>query len=213
MWCFTCSLAAKLSCLDAHNTIDVPSNKIEDTKRLQESLATCKQKLNNNIQRLQVAQKRLETLQRCVDSINKGINEQLEDNDLKIAHLMSSLDNVERRAINLSALKNKIDEAMKKSDEHFDSETQIFKDEEKTNNIRVRVYLEDADNRKIPTTPQLEHGFSAADCGQDRELLLLSHLVFSILKKGNVPLKHGEPVGDSKQPVRSAPNNSICAQQ
>ena len=102
---------------------------------------------------------------------------------------------------------------MKKLDEHFDSETQIFKDEEKTNNIRVRVYLEDADNRKILTTPQLEHGFSAADCGQDRELLLLSHLVFSILKKGNVPLKHGEPVGDSKQPVRSAPNNSICAQQ
>ena len=72
-------------------------------------------KLSNNIQRLQVAQKHLETLQRCVDSFNEGINVQLEDNDFQIAHLMSLLDNVERRTTNLNALKIKIDEAMKKS--------------------------------------------------------------------------------------------------
>jgi hypothetical protein len=76
------------------------------------SVATCKQKLSSNIQRL--AQTHL-MQQVCVDSINKGINVQLEGNDFKIAHLISPFDNVERRTTNLNALKIKIGEAMIKS--------------------------------------------------------------------------------------------------
>lgn len=74
---------------------------------------------------------------------------------------------------------------------------------ERCKKMRITVNLFDEENRRLPTCPFFEDGFrlmntngadSLANVGQPvrQDLLLLSHVVFSLLRKQNVDLRHAQ---------------------
>ena len=131
----------------------------------------------------------------------------MEDNELKLAQLMSAMEALEKRVTKsdtFDSFKIKTEKAVQESKEEVSQIAEILKTAELESKIRLQIRLESAENKEIPTFHTLEKGYTR-NLGLNRhenhveqksvtsqrptrspELYLLPHLVFSVLKHKNI---------------------------
>ena len=135
----------------------------------------------------------------CLKAVEEGIKEQLDENNQRLQQLRVNLKSLDRKSNNtetFNSLRNKIEKTMQDTEEELRQLTQLLEDNETENRIRVQILLKTAEDQKIPACTQFEEGFykstdpdSNMRTPYNLETFLLSHLIFSVLRRQNFQLK------------------------
>jgi hypothetical protein len=104
--------------------------------------------------------------------------------------------------ITISVLKDTVMDISSQLEECLEDRTKMSDDFELQKRIRILLNFQDTQNQPISTFSLFEDGFysnwTATEdlSADDRELMMMSHLIFSILKRYNIPLKTRPPTGN-----------------
>ena len=199
-------------------------NEAEDLQRLIKGLPL---KKSLAVQKRKHVQAHLNLLMQSIKQIEAELKEQMVKNDLQLARLVS-LDvdgdfglSVENKELTISIAKETISRMTLQCEESLNDISKITENLDLQKRIRILLSFRSTENQTIPTCSLFEDGFycnwptSENLSSTDRNLLLVSHLIFSILKRWNIPLQVKSPSTslysvaamtstEDRQPVASA---------
>ena len=148
------------------------------------------------------------------------VQSQNEENDLRLAELMSALDSADKKS-GPSETFQSIKSRIVASNTEKGKELLMLNDDlhvlEKEKNLRMRIQLEKPDKQKVATLPLFENGFCKSGDGVDavdrQDVILLSSVVFSVLRRKSVALEPQTPAGTPEQrnvsPVPVSTNHRV----
>lgn len=157
------------------------------------------------IQKRKQVQAHLNFLMQSLKQVEDALKDQIVKNDLHLAGLMSLDDkgNIgfpsENKEPTVSMVKETVNKVALQCEESLTEVTKIVEQYELHKRVRILLELRNPENQVIPTFSLFEDGFysnwSTTEnlSTTDRNLMLLSHLIFSILKRWNIGLKVKSP--------------------
>lgn len=149
-------------------------------------------------------QTHLKALMESVKQVEDRLKEQIMKNDLHLAALMSLDEKLvlsQDKDITVAAVRERMNKVAFQCDESLAEVAKIADYYETQKRIRILLNLRNSDDQVIPTFSLFEDGFysnwSTAEnlSNTDRNLMLVSHLVFTILKRWKIALNVKLPPG------------------
>ena len=203
-WCLTCESVANLSCYFSnpnHYLLTIRGSTLKEAEDLQKLIKEIPLKKALAIQKRKQVQAHLNSLMQSLKQVEDGLKEQMVKNDLHLAGLMSLDENghcglpQDNKDLTVATAREMAAKIALQCEESLSDVTRIADYFDSHKRIRILLNLRNVENQAIPTFSLFEDGFysnwSTTEnlSTTDRNLMLLSHLVFSILKRWNIVLK------------------------
>lgn len=184
----TCAQIAEDPCHEYHLVLNIPSKKPADGQSLQKRIRTFKIRSKLAIGEYEKIQIKLGKLHTCIKAVEQNVKGQIEDNDLRMAKLMSAVYDIDKKTNGtetIEAFEKKMDQMTKDADEQIKMIARLAEIMKQEKFLRLRINLETRRKQRIPTIPLLEQGYWTDLLRPERnhEMFLLHHLVFFILKQ------------------------------
>ncbi|KAK4028342.1 hypothetical protein OUZ56_017622 [Daphnia magna] len=207
-WCLSCESVAKLSCYFSnpkHSLVSIRGSTMKEAEDLQKLIKDIPLKKSLAIKKHKQVQAHLNSLMESLKQVEVGLKDQLMKNDLHLAGIMSLDEKLafaqENKDMTVAAVRETVNKIAFQCDESLAEVANIAEYYESQKRIRILLNLRNSDNQVIPTFSLFEDGFysnwSTAEnlSTTDRNLMLVSHLVFTILKRWKIALKVKLPLG------------------
>ncbi|XP_045032979.1 E3 ubiquitin-protein ligase TRIM32 [Daphnia magna] len=207
-WCLSCESVAKLSCYFSnpkHSLVSIRGSTMKEAEDLQKLIKDIPLKKSLAIKKHKQVQAHLNSLMESLKQVEVGLKDQLMKNDLHLAGIMSLDEKLafaqENKDMTVAAVRETVNKIAFQCDESLAEVANIAEYYESQKRIRILLNLRNSDNQVIPTFSLFEDGFysnwSTAEnlSTTDRNLMLVSHLVFTILKRWKIALKVKLPPG------------------
>ncbi|XP_045033879.1 E3 ubiquitin-protein ligase TRIM32-like [Daphnia magna] len=204
-WCLSCESVAKLSCYFSnpkHSLVSIRGSTMKEDEDLQKLIKDIPLKKSLAIKKHKQVQAHLNSLMELLKQVEVGLKDQLMKNDLHLAGIMSLDEKLafaqENKDMTVAAVRETVNF---QCDESLAEVANIAEYYELQKRIRIILNLRNSENQVIPTFSLFEDGFysnwSTAEnlSTTDRNLMLVSHLVFTILKRWKIALKVKLPPG------------------
>ncbi|XP_057367824.1 E3 ubiquitin-protein ligase TRIM32-like [Daphnia carinata] len=201
-WCLSCESVAKLACYFSnpkHTLVTIRGSTLKEAEDLQKLVKDIPLKKSLAIKKHKQVQAHLNSLMESLKQVEDGLKDQLMKNDLHLAGIMSLDDNLafaqDKKDMTVAAVRETVNKIAFQCDESLAEVANIAEYYESQKRIRILLNLRNSDNQVIPTFSLFEDGFysnwSTAEnlSTTDRNLMLVSHLVFTILKRWKIALK------------------------
>lgn len=222
-WCLTCESVANLPCYFStpkHYLLTIRGSTLKEAEDLQKLVKDIPVKKALAIQKRKQVQAHLNSLMQSLKQVEDGLKDQMVKNDLHLAGLMS-LDDMgycglpqENNELTVVTAMETATKIALQCEESLTDVNRIIDNFDAHKRIRILLNLKNAENQAIPTFSLFQDGFysnwstSENLSSTDRNLMVLSHLVFSILKRWNIVLKPNSSPGSLFATVPMAPNES-----
>ncbi|KAK4007914.1 hypothetical protein OUZ56_013075 [Daphnia magna] len=206
-WCLSCESVAKLSCYFSnpkHTLVSIRGSTMKEAEDLQKLIKDIPLKKSLAIKKHKQVQAHLNSLMESLKQVEVGLKDQIMKNDLHLAGIMSLDEKLafaqENKDMTVAAVRETVNKIAFQCDESLAEVANIAEYYESQKRIRILLKLR-TDNQVIPTFSLFEDGFysnwSTAEnlSTTDRNLMLVSHLVFTILKRWKIALKVKLPPG------------------
>lgn len=223
-WCLTCEAVANSTCCainsssNNHAVIALGTSTIEEAENLQKLIKEIRLKQINAIEKTRSIQAHLLSLKDSLKLVELQLQDQIANNELHMSRIVSLdakglINQGGGEEMTISVLKDSVMDIASQFEECLKDRTKMSDGLELQKKIRILLHLRDAQNQPISTFSLFEDGFysnwttteelSADDC----ELMMMSHLIFSILKRYNISLKSRPPTGSyfTSLPVECRP--------
>lgn len=175
---------------------------MKEAEDLQKLIKDIPLKKSLAIKKHKQVQAHLNSLMESLKQVEVGLKDQLMKNDLHLAGIMSLDEKLafaqENKDMTVAAVRETVNF---QCDESLAEVANIAEYYESQKRIRILLNLRNSENQVIPTFSLFEDGFysnwSTAEnlSTTDRNLMLVSHLVFTILKRWKIALKVKLPPG------------------
>lgn len=150
-------------------------------------------------------QAHLTSLMESLKQVEDGLKDQIVKNDFHLAALMSLDEKVvlpkESKDVSIAIIREIVSKIAFQCEESLTDVNTIAEHFESQKRIKILLNLRNADNHIIPTFSLFEDGFysnwstSENLSTTDRNLMLVSHVIFNILRRWNIALKVKLPPG------------------
>ena len=144
-------------------------------------------------------QAHLTSLMESLKQVEDGLKDQIVKNDFHLAALMSLDEKVvlpkESKDVSIAIIREIVSKTAFQCEESLTDVNRIAEHYESQKKIKILLNLQNADNHIIPTFSLFEDGFYSSWSTSenlsttDRNLMLVSHVIFNILKRWNIALK------------------------
>lgn len=209
-WCLTCESAANSNCCSVsngskkHSVIGLGSASIDDAEHLQNLIKDTLFKQALALEKTKSVRAHLLSLMGSLKQVEHRIKEIMTANELDLSDIMSLCDknvlglNLEEE-VTVSTLRDTVTRISFQVEKFLKDRTNLFDELELQKRIRILLNLRNAENQTISTFSLFEDGFysnwtTTEELSiDDRELMMMSHLVFSILMRYNIPLRIRRP--------------------
>lgn len=201
-WCLTCESVANLSCYFSnpkHFLVTIKGSTLKDAEDLQKLIKDIPVKKSLAIQKRKQVQAHLASLMESLKQVEDGLKEQIAKNDFHLTALMTLEEKValpqESKDVTIVTIREIVNKIAFQCEESLTDVTRIAEYFESQKRIKILLNLRNADNQIIPTFSLFEDGFysnwstSENLSTTDRNLMLVSHVIFNILKRWNIALK------------------------
>lgn len=195
-----------------HFLINIRGSTFKEAEDLQKLINDFPLKKSLAIQKRKQVQAQLNSVMQSFKQVEEALKDQIVKNDLHIAALMS-LDEKgsiglpqDSKDLSVATLKETMTKISSQCEESLSDVTKMVEQFELHKRIRILLNLKNPENQIIPTFSLFEDGFysnwSTTEnlSSTDRNLMVLSHLTFTILKRWNIDLK-----------VKSSPSSLFAA--
>lgn len=201
-WCLTCESVANLSCYFSnpkHFLVTIKGSTLKEAEDLQKLIKDIPVKKSLAIQKRKQVQAHLASLMESLKQVEDGLKDQIAKNDFHLTALMTLEEKValpqESKDVTIVTIREIVNKIAFQCEESLTDVTRIAEYFESQKRIKILLNLRNADNQIIPTFSLFEDGFysnwstSENLSTTDRNLMLVSHVIFNILKRWNIALK------------------------